>query len=215
MSRLVAIVCLPLGFFADFFFQGLQAARSADVAISQFRFLKKLLLVHGAWSYRRLSKLILCKLVLVCANALSHYSHYIDSFYKNIVLYMTQFWVSHLCLLILEVVILIPQLLQYSFFNNFSGQIAYESWTLSLYNVLFTVLPPLVIGIFDQFVSARFLDRYPQLYTLGQKNEFFTKTSFWLWVTNALYHSVVRYGNLLNKPIRSNDLFFSCALVSL
>jgi len=97
--------------------------------------------------------------------------------------------------------ILIPQILQYSFFNNFSGQIAYESWTLSLYNVLFTVLPPLVIGIFDQFVYARFLDRYPQLYTLGQKNEFFTKTSFWLWVTNALYHSVVCYGNPLNKPI--------------
>ncbi len=44
-------------------FQGLQAARSADVAISQFRFLRKLLLVHGAWSYRRLSKLILCKIL--------------------------------------------------------------------------------------------------------------------------------------------------------
>ena len=42
--------------------EGLQAARSADVAISQFRYLKKLLLVHGAWSYRRLSKLILCML---------------------------------------------------------------------------------------------------------------------------------------------------------
>ena len=40
--------------------QGLQAARAADVAISQFRFLKKLLLVHGTWSYTRLSKLILC-----------------------------------------------------------------------------------------------------------------------------------------------------------
>lgn len=40
--------------------EGLQAARSSDVAISQFRYLKKLLLVHGAWSYRRLSKLILC-----------------------------------------------------------------------------------------------------------------------------------------------------------
>ncbi|PPQ62936.1 hypothetical protein CVT24_006176 [Panaeolus cyanescens] len=136
--------------------EGLQAARSADVAISQFRYLKKLLLVHGAWSYRRLSKLILY------------------SFYKNIVLYMTQFW--------------------YSFFNNFSGQIAYESWTLSLYNVVFTVLPPLVIGIFDQFVSARILDRYPQLYILGQKNEFFTKTSFWLWIANALYHSILLYG---------------------
>jgi hypothetical protein len=38
----------------------LQAARSADIAISQFKYLKKLLLVHGAWSYQRLSKLILC-----------------------------------------------------------------------------------------------------------------------------------------------------------
>jgi len=82
----------------------------------------------------------------------------------------------------------------YSFFNNFSGQIAYESWTLSMYNVVFTVLPPLVIGIFDQFVSARILDRYPQLYILGQKNEFFTKTAFWLWIANALYHSLILYG---------------------
>jgi hypothetical protein len=40
--------------------EGLQAARSADVAISQFRYLRKLLLVHGSWSYQRLSKLILC-----------------------------------------------------------------------------------------------------------------------------------------------------------
>jgi phospholipid-transporting ATPase len=30
--------------------EGLQAARSADVAISQFRYLRKLLLVHGSWS---------------------------------------------------------------------------------------------------------------------------------------------------------------------
>jgi len=79
----------------------------------------------------------------------------------------------------------------YSFFNGYSGQIAYESWTLSLYNVLFTVLPPVVIGVFDQFVSARILDRYPQLYSLGQRNVFFTKTAFWLWIGNALYHSLV------------------------
>jgi phospholipid-transporting ATPase len=58
--------------------EGLQAARSADVAIGQFRFLRKLLLVHGSWSYHRLSKLILY------------------SFYKNLALFMTQFWVSPL-----------------------------------------------------------------------------------------------------------------------
>jgi len=105
---------------------------------------------------------------------------------------MTQFWVRLLRRSLLPFVSSCSPCIQYSFFNNFSGQIAYESWTLSLYNVVFTVLPPLVIGIFDQFVSARILDRYPQLYTLGQKNEFFTKTAFWLWVANALYHSLVR-----------------------
>lgn len=57
--------------------EGLQAARSADVAIGQFRYLRKLLLVHGAWSYQRISKVILY------------------SFYKNIALFMTQFWVCH------------------------------------------------------------------------------------------------------------------------
>jgi phospholipid-transporting ATPase len=56
--------------------EGLQAARSADVSIGQFRYLRKLLLVHGAWSYQRVSKAILY------------------SFYKNITLYLTQFWVS-------------------------------------------------------------------------------------------------------------------------
>jgi phospholipid-transporting ATPase len=65
--------------------EGLQAARSSDVAISQFRFLKKLLMVHGTWSYQRLSQLILY------------------SFYKNITLYMTQFW--------------------FAFYNGFSGQV--------------------------------------------------------------------------------------------
>ena len=150
-------------------FQGLQAARSSDIAISQFRYLKKLLLVHGSWSYQRLSKLILCTCTIPAFEC--GLTCFVDSFYKNITLYMTQFW--------------------FSFFNNFSGQVAYESWTLSMYNVVFTLLPPLVIGVFDQFVSARILDRYPQLYMLGQQNAFFTKTQFWMWVVNAVYHSLV------------------------
>jgi phospholipid-transporting ATPase len=54
--------------------EGLQAARSADFAIAQFRYLRKLLLVHGGWAYSRLSKLILY------------------SFYKNITLYLIQMW---------------------------------------------------------------------------------------------------------------------------
>ena len=58
------------------------------------------------------------------------------------------------------------------FTNGFSGQSIAESWTLTFYNVLFTSLPPFVLGVFDQFVSARLLDRYPQLYQLGQNGNF-------------------------------------------
>lgn len=145
--------------------EGLQAARSADFAISQFRYLKKLLLVHGTWSYARLSKVILF------------------SFYKNITLYLTQFW--------------------FSFFNGFSGQTIYESWVLSLYNVAFTLLPPFAIGVFDQIVSARMLEKYPQMYTLGRKDELFNVSIFWGWATNAIFHSLILYFlvvNSLNYP---------------
>jgi phospholipid-transporting ATPase len=56
--------------------EGLQAARSADFAIAQFRFLRKLMLVHGGWAYSRVAKVI-----VIC-------------FYKNITLYLIQFWFS-------------------------------------------------------------------------------------------------------------------------
>ncbi len=38
--------------------EGLQAVMASDYAIAQFRFLERLLLVHGAWSYRRTALLI-------------------------------------------------------------------------------------------------------------------------------------------------------------
>jgi phospholipid-transporting ATPase len=148
--------------------EGLQAARSADVAISQFRFLKKLLLVHGAWSYQRLSKLILY------------------SFYKNITLYMTQVW--------------------FAAYNGYSGQTIYESWTVSLYNVIFTILPPFAIGVFDQFVSARQLELYPQLYKLGQNRQFFNVRVFWEWTINAFGHSMV------SRSIDTGVIFFRCSI---
>jgi phospholipid-translocating ATPase len=39
--------------------EGLQAARVADYAIAQFRFLARLLLVHGRWSYARTARFVL------------------------------------------------------------------------------------------------------------------------------------------------------------
>ncbi len=62
--------------------------------------------------------------------------------------------------------------LQFALDNAFSGQTLFESWTLSMYNVILTVFPPIAIGIFDQYLNARMLDRYPQLYKAGQKSLF-------------------------------------------
>ncbi|XP_048511424.1 probable phospholipid-transporting ATPase IA isoform X3 [Athalia rosae] len=54
--------------------EGLQAACASDYSIAQFKFLKRLLFVHGAWNYSRM-----CKLILY-------------SFYKNICLYVIELW---------------------------------------------------------------------------------------------------------------------------
>lgn len=39
--------------------EGQQAARVADVSIAQFRYLSKLLLVHGRWNYHRITRFVL------------------------------------------------------------------------------------------------------------------------------------------------------------
>eukprot|EP01134_Creolimax_fragrantissima_P006623 CFRG6623T1 len=133
--------------------EGLQAARSADYAVAQFFYLQKLLLVHGTWSYRRCSKLVLY------------------SFYKNIILYIVQIW--------------------FQFLNGFSGQTLFDNWMVALYNVLFTILPPLCLGVFDRHVKAETLMKIPQLYRSGINSEFFNVRVFWQWIINAVYHSAV------------------------
>jgi len=41
-------------------------------------------------------------------------------------------------------------------YASFSGQPAYNDWFLSLYNVFFSSLPVVALGVFDQDVSARY-----------------------------------------------------------
>jgi phospholipid-translocating ATPase len=38
--------------------EGMQAVMSSDIAIAQFRYLERLLLVHGHWCYRRISTMV-------------------------------------------------------------------------------------------------------------------------------------------------------------
>ena len=135
--------------------EGLQAARAADYAIAQFRFLQPLMLVHGRLAYRRVAKLI-------------NYS-----FYKNIVLVLTQFW--------------------FTLFNGFSGQSFYEQWTLASFNAIFTAFPIIFYGILDRDVSDASANRFPALYKLGQKSYYYSVRVFAGWMANGVIHASVLF----------------------
>uniref|UniRef100_A0A3B3XYE9 Phospholipid-transporting ATPase n=1 Tax=Poecilia mexicana TaxID=48701 RepID=A0A3B3XYE9_9TELE len=135
--------------------EGLQAANSSDYSIAQFKYLKNLLLVHGAWNYNRVAKCI-----LYC-------------FYKNIVLYIIEIW--------------------FAFVNGFSGQILFERWCIGLYNVLFTALPPLTLGIFERSCRKENMLKYPELYKTSQNAMGFNTKVFWAHCLNGLFHSVILF----------------------
>jgi len=132
--------------------EGLQAACASDYSIAQFRYLQRLLLVHGAWNYARISKLILY------------------SFYKNVCLYVIELW--------------------FALYSGWSGQILFERWTIGLYNVVFTAMPPFAMGLFEKFCTAETMLRYPMLYKTSQNAKLFNVKVFWIWIFNALLHSV-------------------------
>ena len=135
--------------------EGLQAANSADFAIAQFRYLSRLLFVHGAWNYSRISKVILY------------------SFYKNITLYIIELW--------------------FAIYNYWSGQVIYERWTIGMYNILFTSLPPIALGLIDRTCTAETREKFPSLYQASQNSELFNIREFWKWIGISIYHSILLF----------------------
>ncbi|KAL7001294.1 putative phospholipid-transporting ATPase 9 [Sarracenia purpurea var. burkii] len=133
--------------------EGMQAVMSSDIAIAQFRFLERLLLVHGHWCYRRISSMI-CYF-----------------FYKNVAFGITLFL--------------------YEAYASFSAQPAYNDWFLSLYNVFFTSLPVIALGVFDQDVSARFCLKFPLLYQEGVQNVLFSWRRILGWMFNGLCSAII------------------------
>ncbi|GLT86354.1 hypothetical protein SLE2022_044990 [Rubroshorea leprosula] len=94
-------------------------------------------------------------------------------FYKNLTFTLTQFW--------------------FTFNTGFSGQRFYDDWFQSLYNVIFTSFPVIILGLFDKDVSASLSKRYPQLYKEGIRNVFFKWRVVAIWAFFAVYQSLVFY----------------------
>ncbi|XVF14098.1 hypothetical protein REPUB_Repub09cG0027900 [Reevesia pubescens] len=133
--------------------EGMQAVMASDFSIAQFRFLERLLLVHGHWCYRRIS-------MMICY-----------FFYKNITFGFTLFW--------------------FEAYASFSGQPAYNDWYMSCYNVFFTSLPVVALGVFDQDVSARLCLKYPLLYHEGVQNILFSWVRILGWMFNGVLSSII------------------------
>jgi len=133
--------------------EGMQAVNASDYAIAQFAYLKKLLLAHGRFNYRRVAKLTL----------------YI--FYKNLLSSSCLFW--------------------YAFSNAFSGQKFFPEGGIQLYNILYTNLPALLLGIFDQDVKTSSALSTPTLYTPGISNTYFNNKLFWQWLCEAIVEAAM------------------------
>lgn len=76
-------------------------------------------------------------------------------------------------------------------YASFSGQPAYNDWFLSLYNVLFTSLPAIALGVFDQDVSARYCLKFPLLYQEGVQNILFTWLRILSWMFNGMCSGII------------------------
>uniref|UniRef100_A0A7S3LVN7 Phospholipid-transporting ATPase n=1 Tax=Palpitomonas bilix TaxID=652834 RepID=A0A7S3LVN7_9EUKA len=135
--------------------EGMQAVNNSDYAIAQFRYLERLLLVHGRNNYKRAARAI----------------NYI--FYKNVMNTLVLFL--------------------FCFFNGFSGSSLYESLTSAAYNVVWTSLPVIVLGIIDKDVSPKHALESPLLYKVGQWKLDFSVPLFVKWVFNALIHACIIY----------------------
>ncbi|XP_013108075.2 probable phospholipid-transporting ATPase IM isoform X3 [Stomoxys calcitrans] len=135
--------------------EGLQAVLASDYSIAQFRYLERLLLVHGRWSYYRMCKFL----------------RYF--FYKNFAFTLCHCW--------------------YSFFCGFSAQTVFDPMFISVYNLFYTSLPVLALGVFEQDVSDKHSLEYPKLYTPGLKSQLFNTKEFVYSVLHGAFSSLILF----------------------
>ncbi|KAK3335700.1 hypothetical protein B0T19DRAFT_15834 [Cercophora scortea] len=135
--------------------EGRQAVMSSDYAIGQFRFLQRLVLVHGRWSYRRL------------AETISNF------FYKNMVWTWALFW--------------------YQAFCDFDISYIFDYTYILMFNLFFTSVPVILMGVLDQDVSDTVSLAIPQLYRRGIERLEWTQVKFWSYMVDGIYQSVISF----------------------
>lgn len=95
------------------------------------------------------------------------------SFYKNMTLIMTLF--------------------QFAFWNGYSGQTLYDSYLIVGWNVLYTLMPIIVLGVADEDLTAEVVLQFPFVYQQNHSGFEFNIGKMMTWCGNALLHSVLVY----------------------
>jgi magnesium-transporting ATPase (P-type) len=128
--------------------EGLQAVRAADYGISEFQYLKRLVLVHGMNSHKRMAQM-------------AHFT-----IYKAWLVALNQLF--------------------YSGFSLFSGAPVLDSYVLTTFNTLFTMVLPFVF-VLDKHASDRALERIPELYHSSQAASFINAKTLFTWFLYTLF----------------------------
>ena len=85
-------------------------------------------------------------------------------------------------------------LIYYTFFSGYSGQIIYETWILSCFNLLFASLPPLSIGMLDKDLEDDIVEAQSSLFTpLERDKTYFNKKAIWEWSIDIVVHGTILY----------------------
>ncbi|CEG45204.1 p-type atpase (p-atpase) superfamily [Plasmopara halstedii] len=92
-------------------------------------------------------------------------------FYKNIVMVLAQYF--------------------YMFCTGSSGQKFYGELGFQMYNVMYTSMPIIVLGVFDYDVPFEVSRLFPELYLVGPRMELFNNYTFFKWICSAAYESAV------------------------
>ncbi|KAI9209541.1 uncharacterized protein BJ171DRAFT_608665 [Polychytrium aggregatum] len=79
----------------------------------------------------------------------------------------------------------------FQLWTGWSGTSLYEQWTLALFNILFSSLPVIAIGIFEKDLSQATLLKVPELYRYGAENQGLNMIIFWRWMLQAFFHALV------------------------
>jgi magnesium-transporting ATPase (P-type)/class 3 adenylate cyclase len=86
---------------------------------------------------------------------------------------------------------LITALALFTFYNGFSGTALFESYLGAAWNILFTSVPVLVVGVADADLSPAAAMAYPLVYRSGQRNAGFSAGRIVQWLAAGVWHSFV------------------------